>query len=63
VFTAQMIGRSKLVRANAENPYYEPLSRLALMSFGPGRAVARRPGRVRPATALILPRTDPATRP
>ena len=33
--TVRMIGRSKLVRANAENPYFEPLARLALMSFGP----------------------------
>jgi hypothetical protein len=33
--TMRMIGRSKLVRANAVNPYFEPLARLALMSFGP----------------------------
>jgi predicted nucleotidyltransferase len=39
LFTARMIGRSKLVRANAENPYYEPLSRLALMSFGPPQVI------------------------
>jgi hypothetical protein len=31
----RMIGRSKLVRANAASPYFEPLARLALMSFGP----------------------------
>jgi hypothetical protein len=34
LFTGRMIGRSKLVRANTGNPYYQPLSRLALMSFG-----------------------------
>jgi predicted nucleotidyltransferase len=34
LFTARMIGRSKLVHANTGNPYYEPLSRLALMAFG-----------------------------
>jgi predicted nucleotidyltransferase len=39
VFTARMIGRSKLVRANTENPYYDPLSRLALMSFGPPQVI------------------------
>jgi predicted nucleotidyltransferase len=39
LFTARMIGRSKLVRANAGNPYYEPLSRLALMSFGPPQVI------------------------
>jgi predicted nucleotidyltransferase len=31
----RMIGRSKLVRANAGSPYFEPLAQLALMSFGP----------------------------
>lgn len=35
LFTARMIGRSKLIRADTGNPYYQPLSRLALMSFGP----------------------------
>lgn len=39
VFMARMIGRSKLVRANVENPYYEPLSQLALMSFGPPQVI------------------------
>jgi hypothetical protein len=34
-----MLGRSKLVRANVDNPYYEPLSRLALMSFGPPQVI------------------------
>ena len=33
--TVRMIGRSKLVRANAESPYFGPLAQLALMSFGP----------------------------
>src|SRR5258708_7532284 len=32
---ARTIGRAKLLRANAANPYFEPLARLALMSFGP----------------------------
>lgn len=32
--TVRLIGRSKLVRANAASPYFEPLARLALMSFG-----------------------------
>jgi predicted nucleotidyltransferase len=39
LFIARMVGRSKLVRANTENPYYEPLSRLALMSFGPPQVI------------------------
>lgn len=46
VFTARMIGRSKLVRANAENPYYEPLSRLALMSFGPPQVIREELGTI-----------------
>jgi hypothetical protein len=32
---ARSVGRTKLVRANAENPYFRPLAQLALMSFGP----------------------------
>jgi predicted nucleotidyltransferase len=39
LFTARMIGRSKLIRANTASPYYEPLSRLALMSFGPPQVI------------------------
>jgi hypothetical protein len=42
VFTARMIARNKLTRANTENPYYDPLSRLALMSFGPPQGPAPR---------------------
>jgi predicted nucleotidyltransferase len=37
--TVRMIGRNKLVRANTENPYFEPLARLALMSFGPPNVI------------------------
>jgi hypothetical protein len=33
--SARMIGRSKLVRANADSPYFRPLAQLVLMSFGP----------------------------
>jgi hypothetical protein len=35
LLAVRMIGRNKLVRANAESPYFEPLARLVLMSFGP----------------------------
>jgi predicted nucleotidyltransferase len=37
--TVRIIGRSKLVRANAGGPYFEPLARLALMSFGPPNVI------------------------
>lgn len=46
VFTSRMIGRSKLVRASIVNPYYEPLSRLALMSFGPPQVVREELGAI-----------------
>ena len=46
VFAARMIGRSKLTRANADNPYYEPLSRLALMSFGPPQVIREELGTI-----------------
>ena len=39
LLSARTIGRSKIVRANTESPYYEPLSRLALMSFGPPQVI------------------------
>ena len=32
---ARTIGRSKLLRANTDSPYFTPLAQLALMSFGP----------------------------
>lgn len=33
--TGRMIGRSKLLHANADSPYFQPLARLVMMSFGP----------------------------
>jgi MarR family protein len=33
--SARMIGRSKLIRANTDSPYFQPLAQLVLMSFGP----------------------------
>jgi predicted nucleotidyltransferase len=39
--TVRMIGRSKLARANAGSPYFEPLARLVLMSFGPPHVIAQ----------------------
>lgn len=35
LITARTIGRSKLVHANADSPYFQPLAQLVLMSFGP----------------------------
>jgi predicted nucleotidyltransferase len=33
--TARSVGRTKLLRADQDNPYFGPLAQLALMSFGP----------------------------
>ena len=35
LFVARSVGRTKLVRANEDSPYYRPLAQLAVMSFGP----------------------------
>lgn len=40
VIATRTIGRSRLVRANADSPYFEPLARLMLLSFGVPRVVA-----------------------
>lgn len=32
---ARSVGRTKLVRANEDSPYFRPLAQLAVMSFGP----------------------------
>lgn len=54
VFAARMIGRSKLIRANIENPYYEPLSRLALMSFGPPQVIREEFGTIGHVEQLFI---------
>jgi predicted nucleotidyltransferase len=33
--TVRQVGRSKLLRANQDSPYFRPLAQLAAMSFGP----------------------------
>ena len=35
IVLARLIGRSKLLRANADSPYFRPLAQLALMAFRP----------------------------
>lgn len=54
LFTTRMIGRSKLVRGDARNPYYEPLSRLALMSFGPPPVIREEFGTIDHAEQLYI---------
>lgn len=52
--TVRMIGRSKLVRANAGSPYFEPLARLALMSFGPPYVIGQEFGRLGNVKRLLI---------
>ena len=40
VVGTRTIGRSRLVRGNTDSPYFEPLARLVLLSFGVPRVVA-----------------------
>jgi hypothetical protein len=54
LFTARMIGRSKIVRATAGSPYYEPLSRLALMSFGPPQVIREEFGTIDHTEQLFI---------
>jgi DNA-binding transcriptional ArsR family regulator len=35
LISVRHVGRSKILRANPDSPYFEPLAQLALMSFGP----------------------------
>jgi predicted nucleotidyltransferase len=54
LFTARMLGRNKLIRANVNNPYYEPLSRLAIMSFGPPQIILEEFGKIDHAEQLFI---------
>lgn len=54
LFAGRMIGRSKLVRANAASPYYEPLSRLAIMSFGPPQVIREEFAAIEHAEQLFI---------
>ncbi len=51
---AQTIGRTKLLRANAANPYFEPLARLALMSFGPPLVIQEEFGRLHSVEQVFI---------
>lgn len=52
--TTRMIGRSKLVHANTDSPYFQPLARLVLMSFGPPLVVQEEFGRVASVEQIYL---------
>lgn len=40
IVTVRKAGRTKLVQADRRSPFYEPLSRLLLLSFGPAALIA-----------------------
>lgn len=51
---ARTVGRTKVVRANASNPYFEPLAKLALMSFGPPLVIGEEFGTLRGVERVLI---------
>ena len=51
---ARTVGRTKLVRANVSNPYFEPLAKLALMSFGPPLVIGEEFGTLRGVERVLI---------
>lgn len=51
---ARAVGRTKLVRGNASNPYFEPLAKLALMSFGPPLVIWEEFGTLRGVERVLI---------
>jgi predicted nucleotidyltransferase len=50
---ARAVGRTRLLRANNDNPYFRPLAQLALMSFGPPLVVGEEFGNL-PGVSEVL---------
>jgi hypothetical protein len=51
---ARSAGRTKLVRANENSPYFEPLAQLAVMSFGPPLVVGEEFGNLAGVSRIII---------
>jgi DNA-binding transcriptional ArsR family regulator len=51
---ARSVGRTKLVRANEDSPYFRPLAQLAVMSFGPPLVVGEEFGRLAGVSHVII---------
>jgi hypothetical protein len=51
---ARAIGRSKLLRANTDSPYFRPLAQLVLMSFGPPLVIAEEFGPLEEIQQIII---------
>ena len=54
LLVARSVGRTKLVRANADNPYFQPLAQLALMSFGPPLVVGEAFGSLEGVRQILI---------
>jgi hypothetical protein len=54
LLSVRMIGRNKLLKANAQNPYFEPLARLTLMSFGPPLVIQEEFGRLHGVECVFI---------
>jgi hypothetical protein len=51
---AHSVGRTKLVRANEDSPYFRPLAQLAIMSFGPSLVVGEEFGNLRGVSQVFI---------
>jgi hypothetical protein len=51
---ARSVGRTKLVRANEDSPYFRPLAQLAVMSFGPPLVVGEEFGSLEGVSQIII---------
>ena len=54
LLSARAIGRTKLLRANTANPYFEPLAQLAVMSFGPPLVIGEEFRTIRDVEQLFI---------
>jgi hypothetical protein len=51
---ARSVGRTKLVRANEDSPYFRPLAQLAIMSFGPPLVVGEEFGSLGGVSQVLI---------
>lgn len=51
---ARSVGRTKLVRANEDSPYFRPLAQLAVMSFGPPLVIGEEFGSLGGVSQVII---------
>jgi hypothetical protein len=54
LLVARSVGRTKLVRANEDSPYFRPLAQLAVMSFGPPLVIGEEFGSLPDASQVFI---------